>query len=74
MTGITEELCPLAKYNMVNVFLVEAVSNYLVMFKKIYIMSSAIGECEPDQLCLVTVVSSMIQLEGKMLNVFEDHI
>lgn len=28
-------------------------------------MSSASGEREPDQLCLVTVVSSMIQLDKK---------
>ena len=59
---------------MVIVFLVEAGSNYLMTFKNIYIMSSAIGECEPDQLCLVTVVSSMIQFDRKMLHVFDDRI
>lgn len=31
-------------------------------------MSSASRECEPDQLCVVTVVSSMIQLDEEKKN------
>ena len=49
----------LAKYSVENVFSDEAGSNYLMTLKK-YTMSS---EREPDRPCVVTVVSSMIQLD-----------